>query len=49
MQNYIQYIHYCPGDPVKLKIKIILRNEKDKKVKQLKKKKEARVSKTLET
>ena len=30
MQNYTQYIHCCPGDPVKLKIKIILRNKKDK-------------------
>ena len=30
IQNYIQYIHCCPGDPVKLKIEIILRNEKDK-------------------
>ena len=30
IQNYIQYIHCCSGDPVKLKIEIILRNKKDK-------------------
>ena len=30
IQNCIQYIHCCPGDPVKLKIEIILRNKKDK-------------------
>ena len=30
IQNYKQYIHCCSGDPVKLKIEIILRNKKDK-------------------
>ena len=30
MQNYIQYIHCCPADPVKRKIEIILGNEKNK-------------------
>ena len=30
IHNYTQYIHCCPGDPVKLKIEIILRNKKDK-------------------
>ena len=30
IHNYTQYIHCCPGDPVKLKIGIILRNKKDK-------------------
>ena len=30
IQNYTQYIHCCPGDPVKIKIEIILRNKKDK-------------------
>ena len=26
----MQYIHCCPGNPVKLKIEIILKNKKDK-------------------
>ena len=30
IQSYTQYIHCCPGDAVKLKIGIILRNKKDK-------------------
>ena len=29
-KNCIQYIHCCPGEPVKLKIEIILKNKKDK-------------------
>ena len=39
MQDFIQYIHYCPGDLAKLKIEIISRNKKDKNSLAAKKKK----------
>ena len=37
MQNYIQYIHCCPEDPVKLKIEITVRNKESKELSPCKK------------